>query len=181
MGESYIEASFLVTEEDFINMTLSKKKHTTPKENILIMRILGFIAVLCGIGAYAFIGGNLYQIICWILLILIGLFCLFYYDVINPAMIRKQAKNFYSFNKSAISSKTVRFYENGAFEMVSANYKVSVPKKYIYDISDNDNTIIIFLDKNNYCFIPKRVFTEEQLEYFRKFAKMSKETHKKAL
>lgn len=164
MSKPFVEVSFLVTEEDFINMELTKKKYSTPKENKIILRVLGFIAVLCGVGVYVFIGGNIWQSICWILLIVIGLFCLFYYDVINPTIVRKQAQKFYNFNKFDISSKTVKFYEDEKFEMISGNYKISVPKKYIYKTINGNNTIIIFFDKNNYCFIPKRVFSAEQLE-----------------
>ena len=129
MNKPFIEASFLVTGDDFTDMVLTRKKYNTPKENKIILRVLGFIAVLCGAAAYAFIKSNIYQIMCWIVLILTGLFALFYYDVINPSILRKQSRNFYNFNKNAIVSKTIRFYDN-AFEIYSENYRVSVPKKY---------------------------------------------------
>lgn len=178
MNTPFLETSFLVTESDFINMSLTKKQYLTPKENKIILRVLGFIAVLCGVAAYAFMRNSAYQIICWILLILIGLFALFYYDVISPSMVRKNAKAFYNFNKSALTSKTVRFYDN-AFEIYSDNYRVSVPKKYIYKIVESKNTVMIFFDKNEYCFIPIRVFSDEQLERLHEFALSDKEKYKK--
>ena len=164
----FLETGFLITQEDFVNMSLTKQKYSTPKENRLILRILGFLAVLCGVAAYIVLRGSIYQIICWILLIAIGLFALFYYDVINPSMIRKQAKNFYDFNKNAITSKTVRFYDD-AFQISSENYKLSVPKSYIYTAVESKTTILIFLDKNEFCFIPKRAFSEEQLKQVQNF------------
>ncbi|MGN1458054.1 MAG: YcxB family protein [Acutalibacteraceae bacterium] len=164
----FLETGFLITEEDFINMSLTRQKYSTPKENRLIMRILGFLAVLCGVAAYIVLRGNIYQIICWLLLITIGLFALFYYDVINPSMIRKQAKKFYNFNKNAITSKTVRFYDD-SFQINSDNYKLSVPKKFIYTAVESKTTILIYLDKNEFCFIPKRVFSEEQLKQVQNF------------
>lgn len=163
MDKPLIETSFLITEEDFVNMSLTKKNSDTPKENKFILKILGFLSVLCGVAAYIFIGGNIYQIICWIMLILTGLFSLFYYDVISPSMLIKSARHFYSFNKSAICSKTVRFYED-SFEIKSDNYKLSIPKKYIYKIVESKSTMIIFLDKSEFCFIPLRVLSDKELE-----------------
>ncbi len=177
MDKPFIETGFLITENDFINMTLTRKRYITPKENKVILRVLGFIAVLLGVVAYIFLRGNLYQIICWILLIAIGLFVLFYYDVINPAMIITQSKNFYSLNKKQITSKTVKIYEN-MFEIVSDRYRASVPKKYIYMIVESKNTIMIFLDKDEFCFIPTRVFSEEELSKFREFSQSLKDKYK---
>lgn len=168
MKTPFLETGFLITKEDFVYMTLDVKKYNTPKENTLIMRILGFIAVCCGVAAYIEIGGNIYQQICWLVLIAIGLFALFYYDVINPSMLRKQAKNYFNFNENSIGSRTVRLYDD-FFEINSETYKVSVPKKYIYKIVESKHTILIFLDKNEYCFIPKRIFSDDKLEELHSF------------
>lgn len=178
MNKPFLETSFLITEDDFINMELTRKKYITPKENKFILRVLGFIAILCGVSAYLFIKGNGYQIICWLLLIVIGLFSMSYYDVINPSMLRKQAKTFYNFNKGAIVSKTVCLTDD-MLEIKSDNHRISIPKKYIYKIVESKNTVMFFIDKEEYCFIPLRVFSEEQLEQFHKFVLSNQDKYRK--
>lgn len=179
MKTPFLETGFLITEEDYVHMALENKKYNTPKENRFIVRILGIIAVFCGICAYFVIRGNIYQLICWLLLVAIGLFGLFYYDVINPSMVRKQAKNFYNFNKNIIESKTVKFYDD-EIKIFSENHKLSIPKKYIYRIAESKHTVFIYFDKNEFCFIPVRIFSETQFAQFREFAKsMGTDKYKK--
>lgn len=163
-----IEETFLVTEEDFINMQLSKIKYLTPKENILILRIMGIIAILCGTAAFINVRGNIYQIICWFLLIAIGLFCLSYYDVINPVIIRKQAGKFYHFNQKAINSKTIRL-DHQEFSITDEEHTIKLPVQYIYQIAETSSTVLIFFDKEEFGFVPKRILSEEQLELVREF------------
>lgn len=160
--------SYLITAEDFVNMQLAKEKYQTPKENSMILRILGVIAVLCGIAAFMNVRNSLYQVICWILLIFIGLAAISYYDIINPYLIQKQAEDFFELNSSEIASKTVIFTEE-EFELSEENHKIKIPKNYIYCIAESKNMILIFFDQNEFSFIPKRVFSEEQLDLLREY------------
>lgn len=168
MKNAEITESFLITEEDFVNMQLSKSKYLIPKENKIILRVMGIIAILCGAAAFINVRGNVYQIICWFLLIVIGLYALSYYDVINPSMIRKNAFDFYRFHQKAIYSKTVEFTDE-SFTMSDQEYKVCIPKKYIYKIVESKTTVFIFTDRQEFSFIPKRVLSKEQIEKVRSF------------
>lgn len=170
MEKPFLEESFLITEKDYVNMSAEKNKYLIPKENRIILRILGILAICCGTAAFINIRNGIYQTVCWVLLIIIGLYVLCYYDIINISMIRKQSAAFYNIYKKSIHSKSVRLYSD-KFEIKSEERRLVIPKKYIYKTVEGKNTIIIFIDKNEFCFLPKRIFSEAQLENFRSFYK----------
>ena len=165
-----IEAAFLITEEDFVNMQIAKAKYMVPKENAVILKIMGVIAVFCGIIAFVYIRGSLYQLISWLLLIAVGLYCLFYYDLINPLITKKQAVGFYQFHQRAIGSKLFHL-QNEQFSFTDEDHKITVPVDYIFELVETPDTIFIFFDQNEFGFVPKRVFQDEQMEQMRAFFK----------
>ena len=104
MDKINIEECFLITKEDYVNMSLDKKKFFIPKENKIIFRVLGIIAVCCGVTAFINIRESIYQIICWFILIIIGLYVLSYYDVIYPVNIQRKASRFYDYNDKILKN-----------------------------------------------------------------------------
>lgn len=163
-----IEAAFLITEEDFVSMQIARMKIITEKENRVILKIIGIIAAFCGIIAFLYIRGNLYQLISWLLLIAVGLYCLFYYDLINPVITKKQAADRYRFNRREIGSKIFRLDSvNLSFE--DEDHKINMPVENIYRLTETSDTLFIFYDMDEFGFIPKRVLDDKQISDMRKF------------
>lgn len=158
-----VSESFHITEEDFIGMSLTLAKYRSPKENRMIFRIVGIIAVVCGAVAFINIRDTVYHTICWFLLIAIGLYVFSYYDVINPFLMKSQARQFYSSKGETLNSKTAIFSED-RFELRDEEHTLSLPWKYIYKAVEGKETLMIFVDMNEYCFIPKRVLDDKELE-----------------
>lgn len=170
MSNSITEECFLITKDDYVHMMLDRKKFFTPKENKIILRILGIIAVCSGVAAFINIRESVYQTICWILLILIGFYALSYYDVICPSQIRKNASKFYEANSKFLQNALTLHVGDELFELTSEMHKVCVPQRYIYKIIEGKNTILVFFDKNEYCFIPKRAVNENDIRQIVSFA-----------
>ena len=168
MSNTLIKESFLVTEEDFTDMQLEKRKITVPKENKIILRITGIIAIACGTAAFINIGGNLYQMICWSILIFTGCYALSYYDFIDAALIRRDAADFYNYNQKYISSKIIEFTSD-EFRISDEEHRLMIPKKYIYRIYIEKKTVFIFTDPENFSYIPKRILSEKQLRIIKDF------------
>ena len=74
-----LNVSYLPTLEDHINMTLEKLNMSVPKENKIIFRIIGAIAVMCATAGFIYLNENIIQTICWIILTAAGLFIISYY------------------------------------------------------------------------------------------------------
>ncbi len=166
INKSDITVSFLITEEDFISMQLSRNKYIIPKENKMIFRITGIISILIGSAAFINIRENIYQIICWFLLIAMGCYVMSYYDVINPYLIKKDSSEFYKRNKKEISSKTVILTEN-EFSVRDNKHHLKIPLIYICAIAESKTTVLVYTDIEQFCFIPKRVLNENQIKKIR--------------
>ena len=166
----FVEASFLITEEDFVRMSLERKQDSILKDNKIILKAMGLIAVCSGAAAFVIMGGSIYQRICWLILIAIGLYAVSYYDVIVFYMTRKSSVVFYGNNKKSIESQNVRLYED-KFEISSENRKIKVPLKYIYRITEGKNTILVYTDREELFFLPKRIISDPQIQKLRDIAK----------
>ncbi len=151
-----LNVSFLPTEEDYVNMCLERQKYITPKENIIIFFITGIIGILSGTAGMINRSSYMSENICWLLLIASGLFVISYYDIIKPFIVYNAASKFYRYHEKDINSKTVNITE----DTVTVNdelHKISIPRKNIYDIYEGRKTLFVFLDKEEFIYIPKRV------------------------
>lgn len=154
-----LNVSFLPTEEDYVNMCLERQKYITPKENKIIFLIIGTIGILSGTIGLINRRENILETICFLLLISVGLFVISYYDIIKPFILFGSSSKFYRYHEKDINSKTVCINE----ETVTVNdefHKITIPKKYIYEIYKSKKTLFIFLDKEEFIYIPLRVMDD---------------------
>lgn len=174
--KSELKESFCITEEDFLQMSVLRAKCITPGPVRMLFRISGVIVTACGVAAFINIRGSLLHTVCWILLIAVGLFVFSYYDVIDPFITQKQAQAFYKYNSDDLISKTVIFNSSG-FSIYDEFHKISIPAEYIYKAVEGKNILMIFIDKEEYYFIPKRVLSDEDLADIKTF--IGEEKYKK--
>lgn len=161
MKPPILTADYLTTETDYINTYLAQKRYETKTLDKVITRILGSLIFCCGLVMLIFFNdGGIIKTICWILLVVIGLFLISYHDVIVLAMVRNRAKNEYRANKEKFQTRNIAFFEDRA-EIRSERYNGNIPYKYIYKILEDKNVIIIFIDNNDFHAVPKRIFSEE--------------------
>lgn len=168
MNHTKISESFLITEEDYIRMQLEKRSYQVPPENKILLRILGMLAVFCGAAVMIYVRGEFWQQFCWILLIVIGLYNLSYYDVLDPVMIRNASVRFYRFNQKSISSRTIEMTDE-TISLVSEDHRLKLPKKYLYRIIETASTVFFLIDRDEFIFLPKRVLSEEKLKWIRSY------------
>ncbi len=161
-----LELSFLVTKEDYVFQALEKQHYLTPKENKIILYVIGLIAVGCGTAAWLHLNGSIYQKTGFAALILSGLYAVCYYDIIKPLLVKRRAAAYYEIHQKYIGSKRVRLYAD-KIEVIAENRSLHLPQKYIYRIVEGKHSLLVFLDRNESVFLPKRVFSEQQLTEFR--------------
>ncbi len=164
----FLEETFLITEEDYVNMSLERKKLLIPKKNRMIVLAAGIFALCAGVMGMIFLRNSLYHAFSYIVLILLGMYAISYYDVVDRSLIRKSASDFYTVNQKALHSQTIRIYDS-KLEILSENRRLRIPRSFIYQIAEGNTSVIIFLDKNEFIFFPKRIITEPQLEKLRAF------------
>lgn len=162
-----LTADYITTEHDYIYTYLAQQKYETSKVDRAIMGILGIIIIFLGLYMLIFIGGSFVKTVCWLLLVAIGLFLVSFHEIINPSLTRIRAKNEYNVNKDKFSSRSIIFYEEEV-KIVSDRYKGNIPYKYFFRILEDKKVIILYLDKNDYISIPKRLFTDKDDEALKK-------------
>lgn len=155
-----LTANYITTESDHIYTYMTQLRYETKVYEKVIMLILGLIAICCGVFTLIFVGGGFMKNICWVLLILIGLFLISFHDMINPSMTRTRAKKEYVANKDKFVSRNISFFEDHV-KITSDRYKGNIPYKYLFYVLEDKNVIIFYLDKNDYISIPKRVFSDK--------------------
>lgn len=173
------DTSYLVTQEDYVDFALVQRKFLRKRDNRILFKVLGILSVCIGVGTYIFLGGNIYQRLCWCALVFIGLFLLFYYDIIDVSLTISEAKRFFVHNPKIMIAKQVILTEE-SISIHSENYECNIPLKYVYKIISGKNTIVFYFDKVNCCFVPKRAISEEQTERFESFVeKLPKNKYRK--
>ena len=154
-----MQVSFLPTESDYVMMCLERQKYLTPKENRVLFPVAGIIDIVCGTLGMILRGESVFEMICWLLLIAAGLLILSYYDVIKPFFIAGSAASYYRYHQKDINSKTICI--NAESITVSDElHRISVPREYVYKIYQAKKTLFIFLDQEEFIYIPGRVIEE---------------------
>ncbi len=167
MEKALFEATFLITKEDIINMNTDRERLSVSGKKKIALYAAGVAAICAGVLLLLNFRDSLYHAICWSLLILIGLYCISYYEVISPALTRAQSSRFYEVFKSSIHSRTIRIYAE-KIDIISEERKIRLPHENIHSIAEGKNTVLIYTDESNFCFVPKRVLDEGILEKIRK-------------
>ncbi len=167
-----LNVSYLPTLEDHINMTLEKLQLSVPKENKIIFRIIGIIAVMCATAGFINLNENIIQTICWIILTAAGLYIISYYDITRPYLERNRALRFYNYHKKDLCSKTIMI-KGGLLCVSDERSTVKIPFDFIYRIRQTKNTVFIFYDEAQFCYIPKRVLSEDHINELSELKKQS--------
>lgn len=162
-----LTADYITTEADYINTNMAQLRYETKGFDKVLTQVLGVIAICCGVCTLIFVGGSFIKNMCWILLILIGMFLVSLHEVINPYMTRTKAKKVYEANKDKFVSRNIFFYDDYV-KIVSDRYKGNIPYKYLFCALEDRNVLILYLDKNDYISIPKRVFSENDSDALEK-------------
>lgn len=155
-----LTADYLTTEPDHIHTYMAQLSYETKTSDKVIMQLLGLLAICCGVVTLIFVGGSFIKNVCWVLLIVIGLFLVSFHDVVNPSMTRTKAKKEYIANKDKFVSRNISFFEDYV-QITSDRYKGNIPYKYLFYALEDKNVIILYLDKNDYISIPKRAFSDK--------------------
>ncbi len=159
--DNKLNVSFLPTIEDYVYMRLERLGLKTSKEIRMFFRIIGIIGFMGGAAGFLNLRENIVQIICWILLMIAGLYMLSYYDIIRPSVERNRAVRFFNYNKRNICSKNIKL-ENGVLTAADELSSIRLTGESIYSIEETKNNIFIFYDIENFIYIPKRSITEKQ-------------------
>lgn len=160
-------SSFLITEKDYVNMSLERLKYITPTANKIFLTAAGMLAIVTGSSLFIFYRGGIFFIICQLILIVAGLYMVSYSDVINPYITRTAAVKYYRYYQKSIFSKTV-IISDDTIKIRDESHSLVLTGDMIFHIAEGKYTIFIYTDPGEFTFIPKRAMSEEQMDLLKK-------------
>lgn len=162
--------SYLPTKEDYEAFRLAAVRSKNSDGRKMAVRFGG--AAVAGVGAalFLFTGSGIMERVAWAALILLGLFWLSYYDVIQPYTVRKQARARYEASRRMLVSQTVELFDR-QFILRTDRYQAKLPYELLYKVVEDKNIYLLYTGEDEVRFIPKRVMTEEQCRAFTEILK----------
>jgi hypothetical protein len=163
--------SYLPVQEDFEQFQVAQNRwRTTPKEKLLT-RAAG-LAVLVLSAAFF-----LYSVIfssgeraVWGILVIAGVLIACYRDILEPYVVRMQARSRFAVEQRTLVSQSVELF-SGHMKIHTDRYQADLPYEMLYRAVETEKLYLLFLGKEEIRFIPKRVMTAEQCEQFTRVLK----------
>ena len=163
-----ITVSFLTTMEDYQNMRLDLAKLGVAGWERISMKGLGYLAVVSGIAGAVLKGGKLSSWIAWAVLLLTGLFCLFYYDRIFSYLIIRRALKEYESLKEKLYAQTIRITGEG-IEISDIRQECRYPFSIFYRCVRTEHLFVFYLGIGMTRAVPVRLLTAEEQAALDKF------------
>lgn len=172
-----ITVSYLPTKEDYIDFKVGAGRAAVRQQDLWFMRVCGGILILAGLVGKLFFGGQLYTDIIYVLLILYGVFLLFYLDILQPSLIKRSAGAYYDTHGEKMISVSLIFSENSV-QVVTDRYTATLPYSMLWRIYEDKKGLIFYTGIGEMHYIPKRVLSLDECEQIRfLFRKVNQQNH----
>ena len=166
--------------EDYQNMRLDLAKLGVADWERISLKGLGYLAVVSAVAGAVLKGGRLPAWIAWTVLLLTGLFCLFYYDRIFSYLVIRRAQKEYESLKDKLYAQTIRISGDG-IEISDIRQECRYPFSLLYQCVRTEHLFIFYLGIGMTRAVPVRLLTEEEKGTLDKFLSdtMGDSYHKK--
>ncbi len=169
-----MEVDFQVTKKDFVLSQKAAENSRIPRENKLILTLIGMMGLLCGAAGYVLYRNEEILVrLAWLLMAAIGGYVALYYPVTKPVSVRCAAAGEYRRLSEKQVPRQVSLREDQIF-FREGSYELSLPLSYLTRLIETRDTMLFFWDLESFFFIPKRVLTEEQANSLRNCMPFSK-------
>lgn len=165
--------TYLMTKEDYVNCMLAERSGKTDKQDKRLLVFTGIM--LCTVGAiiYAFRikfleihQENFLAAVFGIL----GVIFIAYYDLIRPLFIKIKSENFCKKNPEKMISNTITLCDTG-IKIKNDRYSAALPYEMLSGFYAGKEVIVIYINKTECAFIPKRTINEQAQNEFIKLLK----------
>ena len=166
MEKPLADVSYLPVQEDYEAFQAAKRRwRTTPKEKLLTRAVgLVFFAVSAVFFLYslAFAPG---ECAVWGLLMAAGAVIACYRDLLEPYVVRMQARAQFPTVQRQMVSQSVELYSRH-MKIQTDRYQADLHYEMLFRAVETEKLYLLCLGNEEIRFIPKRVMTREQCERF---------------
>lgn len=161
--QAEITVSFLTTAEDYKNERLDFSRLGVTKKEKTGSVVVGSVCIVGGIAGAVFRGGSALEWLAWVVILTAGLYSIFYFDLIFPYLVVKQAKKDYEKMKDRLFAQTITLTVEG-IEIRDIRQTCHYPYNLLYQCVKAEHTLIFYLGIGNTKSLPLRLFSEEEMK-----------------
>jgi len=158
-----ITVSFLPTREDYADYQVSAAKAAVKQKDLLFMRICGSVLIFGGLIGAVFLGSRIYTNVINVLLILYGVFLVFYLDILQPYLVKNAAMAYYDTHGEKMISVSMTFSEE-TVKIITDRYTACLPYSMLWRVHEDPKTILFYTGIGEMRYLPKRTLSPEELK-----------------
>lgn len=160
--------TYLMTREDYINCRVAEKTGKTDEQDNRLLIFAGII--LCAVGAITYIFRikflELYQEkLLSAVFGIVGICLIAYHEFIMPMLVKIKADGFCKRNPEKMISHTITLCDT-AIKIKNDRYSAALPYEMLNGFFADKKTIVIYINKIECVFVPKRTLDEQVRQNF---------------
>ena len=166
-GEACVPVSFLPEQEEYVQtVMLSSRYRANPKAGILL-RAAGCLLFLAGLGFLLFFPRSTAGIVLFNLIMIVGIVCLAWTDMIQPMVRRRRARSVFEKSENQKNSVQITVYQD-RMTVQSDGLDAAFPLESLPFVLEDDKLFLLSAGDQYQWMIPKRVLDENQAAWLRK-------------
>lgn len=155
------DVTYLMTKDDYISCMLAARAGRTDKQDKRLFIFTGIM--LCAVGAVLQIFRvKMISEYLAAALGVMGAVLIAYYDLIAPLIIKIKAERFCNKNTDKMISNTINVCDDG-ITVKNARYTAKLPYEMFSGSYNGKEVIVLYINKEECVFIPKRTLNESSL------------------
>lgn len=159
------DVTYLMTKDDYISCMLAARAGRTDKQDKRLFIFSGIM--LCAVGAVLQIFrvkmiSEYQEKILAAALGVLGAVFIAYYDLIAPLIVKIKAERFCNKNTDKMISNTITVCDDG-ITVKNARYTAQLPYEMFSGSYNGKEVIVLYINKEECVFIPKRTLNESSL------------------
>ncbi len=158
-----VSATYLTTEEDYRNFRMAVGRLRIGRVRRTCLMAAGVLMMAAGAALLYFQSGRLYDNAAWCALILIGMFCASYCDILSPYLIRRQANAEFAVRKRMLVAQSILFYPNYV-KINTDRYNANILYDMLYKCVEDSTLFLFYTGMGEVRFLPKRVLAEGEAQ-----------------
>jgi hypothetical protein len=159
-GKGLVTVSSLPTKEDFIEWKAAACRAVLRPNEVTFLRLAGFLLVLSGFVLRVFLAVNFYCKAVYMLLVVLGMVIGFYYDSLQPYLVRRRAAAYYDSHLERMLAQAVIFRES-TVSISTDRYHAELPYSMLYGAYEDGKVFLLYTGLDEIWAVPKRAMTRD--------------------
>ena len=164
--ETCVSVSYLPEQEEYVQKVMLSSRYASHPKLGMLLRITGCVLFLAGLGLLLFTSRSTSGIILFNVMMIVGIVCLVWTDMIIPMLRRNRAKAVFEKSELQKNSVMISIYGNRV-AVQSDGLDMAFPLENLPFVLEDDKLFLLSAGDQYQWMIPKRVLDKGQMEWLR--------------